>query len=163
MVPAGDGDGDGKRQHAPADRYVIEVRQAFGNKLQQEFPGAEENGETGDAAQQEEQQALGEELADEARSLRLPMPGEPRSRVLARWRGKQQIGDVDATDQQDQAYRAEQQNERLANVADKSFAERNQVDGPRASAADNPPDIAFSAMQPGHRGVPARPQARDQA
>ena len=29
--------------------------------------------------------------------------------------------------------------------------------------ADNPPDIASSTMQPGHRGAPARPQARDQA
>ena len=35
--------------------------------------------------------------------------------------GKQKIGDVDATDQQHQAHRAEQQNERLANAADKSF------------------------------------------
>src|SRR5271170_6803816 len=33
----GDGDDDGKRQHAPADGDVIEARQAFGNKLQQEF------------------------------------------------------------------------------------------------------------------------------
>ena len=46
----GDRDDDGKRQHAPADGYVIEARQAFGNKLQQEFPGAKENRETGDAA-----------------------------------------------------------------------------------------------------------------
>ena len=50
----GDRDDDGKRQHAPADGYVIEARQAFGNKLQQEFPGAEENRETGDAAKHEE-------------------------------------------------------------------------------------------------------------
>ena len=47
-------DGDGKSQHAPADGYVIKARQAFGNKLQQEFPGAEENRETGDAAKHEE-------------------------------------------------------------------------------------------------------------
>src|SRR6202522_4049354 len=65
-----DGDDDGKRQHTPADGYVIEARQAFGNKLQQEFPGAEENREPGDAAQHEEQQTLGEKLADEARSCR---------------------------------------------------------------------------------------------
>src|SRR3984957_291525 len=64
----GDGNNDGKRQHAPADGYVIKARQAFGNKLQQEFPGAEENRETGDAAKHEEQQALGEELTNQARS-----------------------------------------------------------------------------------------------
>src|SRR5271154_3866846 len=62
----GDGDDDGKQQHAPADGYVIEARQAFRNKLQQEFPGAEEYRETGDAAKHEEQQALGEELTNEA-------------------------------------------------------------------------------------------------
>src|ERR1700728_243434 len=61
----GDTDDDGKREHAPADGDVIEARQSFGNKLQQEFPGAEENRETGDAAKHEEQQTLGEELADE--------------------------------------------------------------------------------------------------
>src|ERR1700733_9579372 len=64
--PGGDGDGDGKRQHAPADGYVIKAREAFRNKLQQEFPGAEENRETSDAAQHEAQQALREELTNEA-------------------------------------------------------------------------------------------------
>src|ERR1700719_5349260 len=63
----GDRDDDGKRQHAPADGYVIEMRQAFGNELQQEFPGAEQNRETSDAAKHEEQQALREELTNEAR------------------------------------------------------------------------------------------------
>src|SRR5271170_4996465 len=61
-----DGDDDGKREHAPADGYVVEARQAFGNKLQQEFPGAKKHRATGDAAQQEEQQALGEQLTNEA-------------------------------------------------------------------------------------------------
>src|ERR1700722_14954882 len=44
-------DDDGKRQHAPTNGYVIETRQAFGNELQQEFPGAD-----------------GEELTNQARS-----------------------------------------------------------------------------------------------
>src|SRR5277367_547002 len=64
----GDGDDDGKRQHAPTNGYVTEMRQAFRNKLQQEFPGAEQNRETSDAAKHEEQQALGEELTNEAHS-----------------------------------------------------------------------------------------------
>src|SRR5271155_967488 len=64
----GDGDDDGKRQHAPANGDVIEMREAFGNELQQEFPGAEENRETSDAAKHEEQQALGEELTNQAHS-----------------------------------------------------------------------------------------------
>src|SRR4029077_15799959 len=64
----GDRDDDGKCQHAPANGYVIVARQAFGNKLQQEFPGAEENRETGEAAKYEEQQTFGEELTNESRS-----------------------------------------------------------------------------------------------
>src|SRR5271156_5992541 len=44
--------------------------------------------------------------------------------------GQQQIGDVDATDQQYQSYCTEEQNERLANAADHGFAERNQPHGP---------------------------------
>src|ERR1700734_2125421 len=64
----GDGDNDGKRQHTPANGYVIVAQQAFRNKLQQEFPGAAENRKTGDAAKHEEQQALSEELTNEARS-----------------------------------------------------------------------------------------------
>src|ERR1700727_415063 len=39
-------------------------------KPQQETLGTEENGKTSNSAKQEEQQALGQKLADEARSLR---------------------------------------------------------------------------------------------
>jgi hypothetical protein len=39
--------------------------------------------------------------------------------------GQQQIGNVDAADEENQAHRAEEQNERLANAADDHFAERN--------------------------------------
>src|ERR1700678_561068 len=127
-----DGDDDGKRQHTPADGYVIEPRQAFGNKLQQEFSGAKENRETADAAKHEEQQALGKELTNEADSCGsqcLANRHLPSSRAGA---SKQQIGDVDAADQKDQADRAEQQNERLANVADKSLGQGSDMDGPRA-------------------------------
>ena len=46
------------------------MREALRNKPQQEMPGAEENADTSDSAKQEEQQTLGQELADEAGSLR---------------------------------------------------------------------------------------------
>src|SRR5579862_1800551 len=102
----GDRDDDGKRQHSPANRYFIEVRKAFGNKLQKEFPGAEENRRTSDAAKHEEQQAFGEELTNEARSCGSQCLA---NRDLASSRAgtsEQQIGDIDAADQQDQADRA---------------------------------------------------------
>src|ERR1700733_3605632 len=103
----GDRDNDGERQDAPANGDFIEARQAFGNKLQQKFPGEEENRKTGDAAKHEEQQALGEELTNEARSCG---PQSLANRHLASSRAgasEQQIGDVDAADQQDKAHRAE--------------------------------------------------------
>src|SRR5271170_1415005 len=127
-----DGNNDSKRQHAPADGYVIEARQAFGNKLQQEFPGAEENRKTGDAAKHEEQQTLGEELTNEAHSCGSQCLANRHLASSRAGAGKQQIGDVDAADQQDQAHRAEQQNERLANVADKSLGQGSKVESPRA-------------------------------
>src|SRR5271156_7111267 len=62
----GDRDDHGKRQQAPADGDVIEARQTFRNKLQQEFPCEKENRGTSDAAKHEEYQALGQELTNEA-------------------------------------------------------------------------------------------------
>ena len=50
-----DGDGHGKDQYAPANPYVVEVREALRNKPQQEMLGTEENGETSESAKQEEQ------------------------------------------------------------------------------------------------------------
>src|SRR5579862_2299767 len=126
----GDRDDDGKRKNAPVDGYVIEARQAFGNKLQQEFPRAEQNRETGDAAKYEKQQALGEELTNEAHSCGSQSLANGDLTPSSTRTGKQQIGDVDAADQQDQAHRAGKQNERLANVADKSLGEGSEVDSP---------------------------------
>src|ERR1700722_14617237 len=125
-------DDDGKRQHAPTNGYVIEMRQAFRNELQQEFPGAEENHETSDAAKHEEQQALGEELTNEARSCGSQSLANRHLASSRAGASKQQIGDVDAADQKNQAPRAEQQNERLANVADKSLGQGSEVESPRA-------------------------------
>ena len=85
---------------------------------------------TSDSAKQEEQQTLGQKLADEARSLRSQSLANRDLTTPHTGPGEQEIGDVDATDQEDQSYRAEQQNERLANAADHGFAERNQAHGP---------------------------------
>jgi hypothetical protein len=106
------------------------VREALWNQPEQEFPGEEKNGKTGCPAQQEEQHSLGEELADEARSLGSQSLANCNLTAAHTGPGKQKIGDVDATDQQDQRYCAEQQDERLANAADHAFAERTQTDGP---------------------------------
>src|SRR3984893_18560598 len=104
----GDRDDDGKRQYAPADGYVIEARQAFGNKLQQEFPGAKENSKSADAAKYEEQQALGEELTNQARSCGSQCLANRHLASSRAGASKQQVGDVDAADQQHQSHGAEQ-------------------------------------------------------
>src|SRR5450432_337042 len=91
---------------------------------------AEENGKSGGSTEQEEHQNLSEKLADDARSLRsqsLPNRDLASSRAGA---GQQQIGDIDAADQEDQPHRTKEQNERLANAADHGFSERNQAHGP---------------------------------
>src|SRR5664279_2419315 len=92
--------------------------------------GAEENGKTSDSAEQEEQQTLGKKLADETRFLRSQSLANRDLTTPQTSAGKQEIGDVGATDQEDQSYRAEQEDEGLANAADHAFAERNQVHGP---------------------------------
>ena len=74
-----------------------------------------------------------EELADEARSLRSQSLANRDLTTARTGPGQQKIGDVDATDQQDQSHRAEQQNERLAHAANHAFAERNS--GVRVHAA----------------------------
>src|ERR1700733_22354 len=125
-----DRDGHRKHQHAPANRDIVEVWQALGNKAQQEMLSAEENGKTSHSAKQEEQQNLGQKLADEPHSLRSQSLANRDLTTSHTGPGEQEIGDIDATDQEDQSYRAEQQNERLANAANNGFAERNQAHGP---------------------------------
>src|SRR5580698_4783528 len=94
------------------------------------MPGAEENADTSDSAKQEEQQTLCKELADEARFLRSQSLTNRDLAASHAGPGEQEIGDVNTADQEDQSYRAEQQDERLANAADHAFAERNQAHGP---------------------------------
>src|SRR6202046_3228760 len=125
-----DRDGHSKYQHSPSNRDIVEVREALRNKPQQEMLGTEENGKTSDSAKQEEQQALGQKLADEARSLRSQGLSNRDLTASPTGPGEQEIGYVDATDQQDQSYRTEEQNERLVNAADHAFAERTQAHGP---------------------------------
>src|SRR5437868_442426 len=119
-----------KHQHAPTNRDIVNVRQAFRNKPQQVTLSAEKNGKASDSAKQEEQQNLGKKLADEARSLRSQSLANRDLTTSSAGSGEQQIGDVDATDQENQSYRAEQQNERLANASHDGFTERNQTHGP---------------------------------
>ena len=84
------------------------MREALRNQSQQETLGAEENGKTSDAAKQEEQQTLGQKLTDEARSLRAQRQANRDLTTSRAGPGEQEIGDVDATDEEDQSDRAEQ-------------------------------------------------------
>jgi hypothetical protein len=104
-----------------------------GTKPQQETLSAEENGKASDSAQQKEQQNLGEQLTDETSSCGSQRLANRDLTTSHTGPGEQEIGDIDATDQQDQPHRAKQQNERLPNAADHGLTERNQAHGQRES------------------------------
>src|SRR5712672_3515130 len=99
---------DSENQNAPANRDVVEPRQAFGHELQEKILGAEENRYAGYPAKKGKNQALGQQLPGQ--------PGPRGSEGLAQSHfatscagaGQLKICDVYAANQQDQPHSAEQ-------------------------------------------------------
>src|SRR5581483_6187677 len=118
----GDGDGHRKSQHAPSHSDVVEARETLRDESQQDTLGAEEDDETRDAAEQEQQKNLDQQRSHEARPLRSQSQANRHLTTARAGPGEQQIGDVDATDQEDQSDRAEQEYERLVHAGDDAFA-----------------------------------------
>ena len=117
-------DADGEQQHAPVDR-----RSGDAGNARRVPPGEEPHADPGErqaggGADAGEHQALGQQLAHD--------PGRPRAErgahrhlALARFRAReQQVGDVGAGDQQQEADRAEEQPDRAAHGADDFLAQR---------------------------------------
>ena len=124
--------GQGEQQNGPVDRYVVEPRQAFRNHAQQESFRAEQNRQTSRSTQQRKQQALGQQLPHQPlarRSQRLANRHLASSGAGPR---QQQIRHVHAPNQQHQSHRAQQQHQRLANIADHVFLQRHQPHLPLA-------------------------------
>src|SRR5882762_416363 len=102
---------ESEKQNSPANRDVVKSRQAFGHKLQEKIPGAEENRYAGYQAKKGKNQALGQQLP--AQSGPRGSEGLAQSHFATSCAGARElkICDVYATDQQDQPHSAEQKNQ----------------------------------------------------
>jgi hypothetical protein len=112
-----DRDHDREGEHAQIDRHLREARNAGRAERHQRPRAPRGSDEAGGPAEQAEQGALGEELADQAgaaRAERRPDGDLARARLRPR---QQQVRHVDAGDQQHEADRAKQHEERLPDVA----------------------------------------------
>src|SRR6266436_6467695 len=101
---------ESEKQNTPANRNVIQPREALRHKPQQKPFRAEENRQTRYSAEQGEQHALGQQLPQQTHSRgpeRLAKGHFASSRAGAR---EQEIGNIDAADQQDQSHGGKQQN-----------------------------------------------------
>src|SRR5579859_5594896 len=119
-----------EKQNAPVNRYFVEPRQTFGQDSQQRRLGEEENRDAGQPTEQRKQQTLGQQLTHQPRrggSQRLPNRHFAASCAGAR---KKQVRNIHAADQQDQSHSAQQQYQRLVNIAYHAFLERHQAQRP---------------------------------
>src|SRR5262249_48180992 len=90
----------------------------------------EEDSKADDSAKQKEQQSFGQELADEAVLLRSHCLANRDLTASSSGPGGQQICNVDAADEQDQANRTEEKNERETEAAAYALAEGDQTHSP---------------------------------
>ena len=121
-----------EKQDGPVDRHFVEPRQAVRHELQEGPLRGEEDNQPGDSAEQRQEQALRQQLPDQPRS-----PGSQRLAngdlgLPSAGARQEEVGDVHAADQEDQPDGAEQQNQRLADVAHDRFLERHQSNRPPA-------------------------------
>ena len=120
---------DRERQHAgegaPVELDGIDEREIAG------IPGAEERNaavgedEAADRAEGGEQDALGEELADQASAAGAEAEAEGHFAAADGGAGERQVGDVDDGDQEDESDRAGENQHRRARVADDGGADRD--------------------------------------
>src|SRR6267143_5591374 len=108
---------ESEKQNTPANRNVIQPRQALRHKPQQKSFRAEENRQTRYSAEQRKKQAFGQQLRYQPLSRGSESLANGHFATSGTGASKQEIGNVDAADQQDQSHRPQQQNQRLANIA----------------------------------------------
>ena len=118
----------GIRDHLPVDGNVREPREARRRQGLQEIRAPRRDQQAGGAADQAEQQAFGQHLAQQSAP-----PGAERrpNRQLALPRGRageQQVRDVGAGDQQDEAHRTEQDDQRPLDVTHDLLVHRHEAD-----------------------------------
>ena len=141
----GDGDDEGKRHHAQVDVHVAQqLREAGGDDEGEEARAPEREHEAAAAPDEGQDEVLGQELPHE------PAPagsgGRAQGELLLprRARGQQQVRDVGAGDEQDEADRAQQEREHVLGAAEEGL-----LDGDEARA------LASGFLAPGLEHVPA--------
>src|SRR5581483_8554027 len=116
---AGGDRGDERNQEdSPTKRYVVESRQCLWQKRQQKSLGAKKNRQAGNSSYYRKQQAFGQQLAEDTAARCAQRLANSCFASSGTGSGKHEVCYIHAADQQHQAYRAEQQNEGLANIAD---------------------------------------------
>ena len=157
----------GKRHHRRIDPHVLKARQVLRAERQQQPDADPREPDAGDGAGAGEHQALGEQLAHEARP-RAPERRPHRQLALARGRAdEQQVRDVGARDEQHERHRPHERQDRGPDVGDQILVHRldaevhagRLLDGKlRAQTRRHGLDLL---LRPGARD--AAPEARDHA
>ena len=122
---------DRERKHRRIERDGLQVVEAFHGHATKYTSAPRAEHQTNDRARQPEQQALDEQLpndAPRARAEAAPQRDFPDSRAGAR---EQQVGDVGARDEKDHAHRGEHHEQRALDVADELARERRGQDDRR--------------------------------
>ena len=127
-------DGKGEDEHRGVEPNRFEPRDVARVDRPDDLQRDLGDRQAGGAAENAEQHALGQQLADEAFPARAERRPDGDLFLPAGGAGEQQIGDVGARDQQDERHGAEHDEHRDAEVADDGLDERDDVDRERAVA-----------------------------
>ncbi len=131
-----DGDGDGRYCHVEAD--LFRAGRAVGQHRHEQGDRPSTGQQPGDPAGQAQDQAFGDQLTNEAPASRSERGSDGELALAARGTGEQQAGHVGARDEQHEADRTKQDEQRAAHVADDALAEWLEED-PAAAAGFREP------------------------
>ena len=114
----GEGDGSGEGEDARVEGDVGEIDEGGWTGGEDGVDGGPSNGHCGDGAEGGEDEAFGKELADQARARCAEGGADGGFAETLASAGHEQIGDVGATDEEDEGDSAEEEQEGAAHFAD---------------------------------------------
>ena len=125
-----------KPDHRQIERDLIEPRNrnAIGDEREQPAMERDRQRETGDAARKRQQHAFRQHLAQQPAALRAERGAQAQLALAHRAARQQQVGDVDAGDQQHEQHRAAEDEQRRADLLDGLLVNRHQRDRPAGVA-----------------------------
>ena len=149
------------------DRHLVETREIRRRQREERRHAPARDDGTAEAGGERQHHALGEELADQAAASGADRRAHDDLAAARRGARQQQIGDVGAGDEQHEAHRAEQHEQRLPRRADDGLMERRDAHALVAVAArvlgGQPGGDAGHlrlGSRPAMRRSPRRPTAR---